>query len=116
MGFGTVTHGPYHDSAGKQTNPQTTDVLADTGEMETGIYEVRVLIGASAASTFNVQHRNAANGANASDAVLIRAAAGQTGEYVLKFAINNTSERVRVVPETNVTGDAEATVQAIRIA
>jgi hypothetical protein len=49
-----------------------------------------------------------------SDTVLLRAAAGQTGEYVLKYSINN-NERIRVLPEANITGTAEATVQAIRV-
>jgi hypothetical protein len=110
----SASYAAYHDSAGKQTNPTTADVLADTGAIPSALYDVRVLVGCSAAATFNIQHRNAANDGNVSDTVLIRAAAGQTGEYIFKYALN-TNERIRVVPEANITGSAEATVQAIRI-
>jgi hypothetical protein len=111
----SASYVPYHDSAGKTTNPTTADVLADTGVMVAGIYEVRVFLGCSVAATFNIQHRNAANDGGISDPVLIRAAAGQTGEYVLKYGIN-LNERIRVVPEANITGAGEASVQAIRVA
>jgi hypothetical protein len=113
MAQATSSYPAYHDSQGKQTNPTTSTSLADTGAMPSALYEVRVLVGASVASTFNVLHRNAADSGNISDTVMIRAAAGQTAEYVFKYSIN-TNERIRVVPETSITGDAEATVQAIR--
>ena len=48
------------------------------------------------------------------DTVTLRAAAGQTAEYILKYALNQ-SERIRVLPEANITGAAESTIQAIRV-
>jgi hypothetical protein len=114
MAAPSASYAAYHDSAGKTTNPTTTDVLADTGAIPASLYELRICIGCSAAATFNIQHRNSSNDGNVSDTVLLRAAAGQTGEYVLKYSINN-NERIRVLPEANITGTAEATVQAIRV-
>src|SRR5688572_28359973 len=110
----SASYAPYHDTTGKQSNPTTATVLADTGAMAAALYEVRVFVGCSVSAVFNVQHRNAANDGNVSDTVTIRAAAGQTAEYVLKYPIN-INERVRILPETNITGDGEATVQATRI-
>jgi hypothetical protein len=115
MAQSNAAYAAYHDSAGKTNNPTTASVLADTGALPGAMYDVRVLVGCSAAATFNVQHRNAANSGNVSDTVLIRAAAGQTGEYILKYALNK-DERIRVVPEANITGDAEITIQAIKVA
>lgn len=104
-----------HDSAGITTNPTTTSVLADTGPLTPGLYDVRVFAGASVAAVFYVQHRDAANAGAQSDVSAIRAAAGQTGQYVFKFDVNVSGQRVRVLPAANITGDAEATIQAIRI-
>lgn len=114
MAAPSASYPAIHDSAGKQTNPTTATVLADTGAASASLYEVRVFVGCSAAATFNIQHRNAANDGNISDTVTLRAAAGQTAEYVLKYHLNQ-SERIRVLPEANITGDAEATIQAIRV-
>ncbi len=108
-------YSPIHDCAGVTTNPTTVSVLADTGELSPGLYDVRVLVGSSVAAVFYIQHRNAANTDAQSDVVPVRAAAGQTGQYVFKFDVNVSGQRVRVLPAANITGDAEATVQAIRI-
>jgi hypothetical protein len=113
MAFRNESYVPVLDTQGKQTNPTTATVLADTGELSAGMYEVRVTVGCSAAATMNVEHRNAANGGNVTDVVLLRVAAGQTGMYVFKYAVN-VNERFRVVPEANITGDAEASIQAIK--
>ena len=110
----TAIYAAIHDTQGKQTNPTTSTVLADTGVLPGALYEVRVLVGCSAAATMNVEHRNAANDGTISDTVLLRVAAGQTGMYVLKFDVK-TNERIRVVPEANITGAAESTLQAIRV-
>lgn len=115
MAVSSASYAAYHDSAGKQTNPTTATVLADTGAMAGAMYDVRVLVGCSAAATLNVEHRNAANDGTVSDTVLIRVAAGQTGEYIFKYFIK-TNERIRVLPEANITGAGEATIQAIKVA
>jgi hypothetical protein len=115
MAQSNAAYAAYHDSAGKVTNPTTAEVMADTGALPGALYEVRIMVGCSAAATFNVQHRNAANDGNVSDTVIIRAAAGQTGEYILKYALVK-NERIRVLPEANITGLGEVTLQAIKVA
>lgn len=109
-----VAYSPVSDSAGILTNPDTATVLADTGALPRGFYEIRVLPGCSVAAIFYVQHRNSGNDANVTDATIIRAAAGQTGEYILKFPIDE-NQRVRVLPAASITGNAEAFIQAIKI-
>jgi hypothetical protein len=106
---------PTFDTTGKQTNPTTTDVLADTGALASAVYEVRIWVGSSVAATFVVQHRDAANTGNVGDVPVIRSAAGQTAEYLYTMVLN-VSERIRVLPEANITGTAEAAVEATRIA
>jgi hypothetical protein len=115
MAFRLANHLPVLETAGKTTNPTTTSVLADTGALASAIYEVSVFVGCSAAATFVIQRRNAANDASVGDVPVIRAAAGQTAEYMLTYALN-TNERIRVLPEANITGDAEATIIAVRVA
>lgn len=116
MAFRTVTNPPYaFNTTGKQTNPTTSDVLADSGALPGAIYEVRVFVGCSVAATFVVQHRDAANSGNVGSVPVLRAAAGQTAEYVYTMAFN-TNERVRVLPEANITGAAECAVEVTRIA
>lgn len=115
MAVRTASYAAYHDSAGTATNPTTASVLADTGAMAAGLYEAKVFVGCSVAAIFTVQHRNVANDGNVSDPVLLRAAAGQTGEYVIKYSVN-LNERVRILPAASITGDAEASVNVERIA
>lgn len=115
MAVATATYGPYHDSQGKVNNPTTSTLLADTGAMPSAIYEVRIVAGSSAAGTLNVQHRDSANTGNVSDTAIIFCAAGQSGQYVLKYAVNQ-NERIRVLPETSITGDVSVTIQAVRVA
>lgn len=110
----TASYGPVIDSTTPQTNPQTTDILADSGPMQSGMYEVRVTCGCTVAAVFQFEHRNAANDANVTDPIVIRAAAGQTGEYVFKYHLN-TNERVRVRPQANITGGGEASVSLFRV-
>lgn len=114
MAIYNAAYAAVHNSAGKTTNPTTASVLADTGAVTYGgLYEVRILVGCSAAATFYLQHRDATN-ATTTTQVLLRAAAGQTGEYILKYNLA-ASERLRALPEANITGDAEITIQAIRV-
>lgn len=116
MAFRTVSNPPAaFNSAGKTNNPTTATVLADTGALASAIYEVRVFVGCDVAATFVVQHRDAANTGNVGSVPVLRAAAGQTAEYVFTTALN-ANERMRVLPEANITGNAEATVEATRIA
>lgn len=97
---------PILDSQGEQTNPGTSTVLADSGAVPfKGLYEVRIVIGGSVASQFQVQRRNAANGATVGDVVGLYGAAGQSSQFILNYYLD-AGERVRVVPDDAITGTA----------
>lgn len=104
---------PQVFSEGTQTDPTTTDVLADTDKQSAGLYEVRVFVGGAVDATYAVQRRNAANDANVGDAIVLRGGT-TTAEYVLTLTLE-TDERVRVLPSANVTGDVEAAIQIERL-
>lgn len=103
------------DSQGEQTNPTTSTVLADTGAIPLGgIYEITVISSASALGEFLIARRNAANDANVGDTVHFYSPASTTVAFVLPFEIEK-NERVRVIPQANLTGDAVVTVVAQRV-
>lgn len=111
----TASYPATRNSAGSVTNPTAaSSVLADTGALVSALYECRVAVGCSVAAAFSVQHRNAAN-TSTNETIILRAAAGQTGEYAFKFNIN-TNERIRVMPAADITGNAEAIVEVVRVA
>lgn len=98
----------------EQTNPTTSTVMADTGALATaGIYEFLVYLSATAAAHFEIQHRNAANDAT-TKALIIYAAAGQTGCYPVRFDLA-AGERVRVMMNDNLTGGAVAAINAEKL-
>ena len=111
----TVSYAQIQDSTGPQTNPTTATVLADTGALPSGMYQVIFVGGCSVAAKLDLQHRNAANDGVVSDTVTVRVAAGQSSQLVFKFAINK-NERLRVLPQANITGEAEAALQVFRVA
>jgi len=96
-----------------ETDPTTSTILADTGALPGGIYEVRVTLGASAAAKFAVQRRNAANDATVGDVIIIYCAANVAVVHPLKYALE-PNERVRVTMATNLTGTGVAAVIAQR--
>lgn len=106
---------PIVDSQGEQTNPTTSTVMADTGTVTNpGFYEVFAVISATANAQFQLEHRNAANDGNTSDACVCYCAANAPA--VLKgIYFVNASERLRVMMNANLTGDAVATVYATRV-
>ena len=100
---------PVYVSEGDKTNPSSGDVLADTGAIAAGLYEVRVFAGTTLSSSVLVQRRTAAN-ALVEPAVRLYTAANLSAEYVFTFKLE-TSERVRVVAGANLTGNAFAALQ-----
>lgn len=103
------------DSQGEKTNPTTSTVLADTGALTyPGVYEFLVVASASAAAQMQVQHRNVANDAVVSDACGFYLAASAPAEFRGRFFIN-TSERIRVMMDDNLTGTAFVNIFAWRV-
>lgn len=102
---------PILNSAGEQTNPTTATVLADTGAVPYGgYYEARVIVSADATAQFDVQRRNAANGANVGSVVTFYCPANDSRQIVLLYTLE-AGERIRVMVNQNLTGVAVATVQ-----
>lgn len=110
----SASYAPVLNSSSPQTNPTTSTVLADTGALPAALYEARVTCGCTVAAIFQIQRRDTSNGSNVGSVIYIRAAAGQTGEYVFKYELNS-NERIRVLPAANITGDAEASVSVERM-
>lgn len=105
---------PILETGGELTNPADDAVVADTGALTAGIYEFRVGCGATAAAHFAVQRRNAANGANVGDVVILYAAAGQTGMYPLTYKLEE-GERVRVIMDDALTGGASVFINGEKL-
>lgn len=104
------------DSQGEQNNPTTASVMADTGALTPGVYEILVMASASADAQMQVEHRNAANDGVVSDTAIFYIAGGSGAEFRGRYDINTTSERFRVMMNGNLTGDAVATIFAWRVA
>lgn len=94
----------------KQTNPTTADVQADTGALTAGLYDIKIITGASVAATWLVQVRNALNDANIGDTHTFFTAAGQSAEFVIVNLLLAINERVRILPEANITGTAASSI------
>lgn len=106
---------PIIDSQAESTNPTTSTVLADTGAITApGVYEVLVCTSASANAQFVLQHRNAANGGNISDTAGFYTLANSGSEFRGRYFINY-NERLRVLPDDNLTGTAFCTIYAWRV-
>jgi hypothetical protein len=108
------------DSQGEQTNPTTATVMADTGELDAeegggGIYEALVVASASATAEFQVQVRNTANSGNVGDTHIFYAAANTPVAIPFRFEVER-DERIRVMMNANLTGDAVVNLIAQRVA
>lgn len=101
-------------SEGELTNPADDALCADTGAVAfSGVYEFLVTIGASAAAHFQVQRRNAANGANVGAVPIAYGPAGQSGQY--RFFFNLVAgERVRVVMDDALTGTVAVSINGVQ--
>lgn len=114
MAYRDYGNKPTLDAGAKETNPDTTDVMADSGALSAGIYDVRVIIGASAAAIFQVERRNADNDASVGDVVILYCAAGQSAQFALPYVLEE-GERVRVMMNANLTGTAAAAINVERL-
>lgn len=101
-GEGNPPIGPK--SEGAKSNPTNTTLMADSGAVPVGgLYRAYIGISGTAAGTFTIQRRNAANGANVGD-TLTKYVNG-IAQFVYTFTLV-ASERVRVVMGADLTGDA----------
>lgn len=101
-------------TTGPQLSPAANTVLADTGALSAGTYQVRILASqdmavANGVGSMKMQRRDSANAANIWEQSL---ATGQQGTCVVDLSMRivlSTSERLRIL--SNVTS-AGVTVQA----
>jgi len=106
---------PIIATEGSKTNPSAATLMADTDSLPfDGLYQLRVIAGGSAAGSFDVQRRNAANDSTLTS-LLVYTPAGASGEFVVDLPGLKT-ERFRVVMPSGLTGTAAASIQAEVIA
>lgn len=106
---------PIIDSQGEQTNPGTSTVMADTGAItKPGFYEVLAIVNTTANAQFELQHRNSGNTGVVSDTAGVYCAANAPAEVKGLYFINE-NERVRVMMNAALTGDAWATLFVTRV-
>ena len=111
MAIRAMDNVPVLDASAKLTDPAQDAVVADSGAVATkGLYEVRFILGASAAATMKLQRRNAANSGNVGDIPIVFVPAGASAEFILNYSLD-ASERVRAVMEAALTGDAAGAIQ-----
>lgn len=90
----------------KETNPTTATVMATSGALDSGVYNVKVVVGCSVAATFNIEI--------AGTSYIAYTAAGQSAEFVFENMYLQDTNTVRVLPESNITGTAAASVFVYR--
>lgn len=91
------------------TNPVDTTVLVDTGALPAGRYLFAIHGTSSVAAVFDVQHRNAANGAN-NAAQRRRPIAGDIDFIIPNEITLADQERLRVVLVGGITGEIQLSI------
>lgn len=115
--FVAGTNSIFVQSNGEQTNPTTATVLADTGALAPsngGRFLVWVTIASDANAQFDIQRRNSANSANVGSVPTAYVPANDTRQFSFAFTLD-ASERIRVVPNANITGTCAVTLNYQRI-
>ena len=109
-------------SAGTQNNPGSGVVLADTGPIPAlGDYYAHVIISCDAVAVINIQWRLFDNSGNqartingitntAEQRIFFNTTGGGYGEFVVPFRVNTANERLRVVTNAGITGNADASI------
>ena len=97
---------------GEQVAPGAGTVLADTGPLPVGAYSVVMVMSAGESNRFDIQWRDAANGANLSQ-IRVRMVTN-TFTFTSRFNVENENERFRIlnVAAGTVAIDYNATILA----
>lgn len=96
MSLRQANSAPINVSEGELTNPADEAVLADSGALPTGQYEVFGVISASANSQVKFQRRNAANDGNVFEGVGLYVLANSSVPIAWHFFVDK-NERIRIV-------------------
>jgi hypothetical protein len=116
MAFRDLGNKPLLDTQGLQTNAADQTVHADPGVLNANgarrkFFEVRCICGGSVAAVWQLQRRNAANGANvAPSPYTFYTAAGQSSEFVVLIQVEET-ERIRLTNSGAITGTTAGSLQ-----
>ena len=107
-------------SIGEATNPTATTVMADLGALNdnaggTGTYEALVVASATALAEFSIQLRNANNSGNVGVEHIFYVTANSATAIPFRFTVE-LNQRLRVVMNANLTGDAVVNLQAQKVA
>lgn len=102
---------PFSATEGELTNPAGNTLMADTGVLKAKKYGIRAVFTASAAASFVLQRRNAANSLNVGAATIVRVPANGSVEIVQVYRLE-VGERLRVVTwDALAAGVAAVTIQ-----
>lgn len=101
------------NSAGEQTNPGTSTVLATTGAKPHGRYLCLVTLSCTVNTQFDIQRRNSTDASTIST-LTVYVPANDSRQVTVGLVLE-ASERVRVVPNAAIVGDAVAAINWQRI-
>jgi hypothetical protein len=102
------------DSQGEQTNPADDAVVADTGALDAGMYEVLVTASSSADAQFALQRRNAANDTTVGDVIGFYTATSTPVQLIFTLFVDH-SQRLRVIMDDALTGTCWVSIVATRV-
>lgn len=107
---------PVSASEGEQTNPIDEAILADTGALPPGIYEVLALVSASANSQVKMARRNTANSADISPVIGgLYVPANQTVPFAWKFPLNKNERIVLRMDDAQAAGTVWGSLNVQRV-
>lgn len=108
------TSAPTIDSQGEQTNPTSGTVMADTGALSAGYYEVFVTASATVDSQWQLQRRNSTNTGNTGDVTVFYTGISLVGQLLYVYYVDD-NERLRLVMDGSITGVAVGCLHVTRI-
>ena len=118
---------PYNSTAAPATDPSTTALLAELdssnfqlsapGTPSERMYAVYAYLGGSTGAYWSVEHASSTNIASTAivDRFTVRTASGQTSQFIFKFRLTATTDRIRVRHVSTVTGVFDAKLSAEEI-
>ena len=102
-------------SGGVTVNPLANDVIVSTGALNAGDYLFQIMLNASVAAMFIIEHRNAADSSTL-DSIEVPLGADQYIQPIFgNKIILAQSERVRVIIKTGVTGNVQGSIFSSKI-
>lgn len=112
----SVSEAPVTKSGGELTNPADEAIVADTGTLPAGIYEVLALVSASANSQVKMARRDSANAADVGDVVGgLYVPANQTVPFAWKYYLNKDERVVLRMDDAQAAGTVWGSINVQRV-